>query len=1561
MSADGQEISVSSVKLTGSAAVPTENRLVVLTLATAVAERVPVTVGYDPPGASTALQDVSGNAVASFTGRAVTNVTDTTPPKLVKATVDGRHLTLVYDEHLDKNSAPAASAFTVGLRTQSGVNRQPRKGQSLTFLDSTVVAGETRAVRITLNSDGVRKGEEARVDYKRPANNPLQDEAGNWVAALTGRRAVNLDDGKTNSLTLNGNKLGIIFANAILPPSDDALAALRQAFTVQGGRDSVGEPVTNQHPLTVGPPARPGVTQTHSLTLTMGTSEWGPNVRLSYRPEAVGANHRLRISENTIVPGFEHRPVTNNTPSTDTDAPKLNSASVGGSTLTLTFDRELDEGSRPAGHRFALNSSETEAVAGTGTVKIQGSAAVVTLSEAAKSSYANAPWVSYTRGDEESPLQDPSGNAVANISGSIAVVVPAGAPRPVSADIEPTASRPISVHFDKVLDTSSVPSVQSFTATINGTEHEVFAPHLDFLGDKVIRFLVVGRLGIAATITEAEVSYSGSALRDLSGNTVAHFTIPLTAAARRNNTVDPKLSTTELPTVVGDELTLIFDQPLSHVAPAGEAFLLSQDTYSGVNEVVVRSNVVTLRLNGPVQPCDEDISLTYTKPDTNPLQTDSNAKLVQSFTTTVANRTGGCDSDWWEGARTGSVILRARQPFATNRGLPNAEWFTISASGGPATVTGVAFSSDAYELRLSLDREFADDETVTVSYQRPAGRIGLWSAAGRQLADFSEVQVAHTPPAEPPAVAAQFESAETAHDGRGVALSFTKAIALAGVHTAYTVTVDDEHRPTRAAVWDGSTVTLLLESPVQWGETATVSYAMPSGAGKLQDSDELFVESFGPEPVANTLPEPQHPLTAEFSGVPAEHTGAQFTFQLTFSEEPKLSFRKLKHHGALHVHNGGVLAAKRRTRGSNLAWDITVKPATYAAVTVALPVTTDCGAVSAICTADGRGLSAPVSATAAGPPGLTLADARVEESATAVLAFAIGLSRPASAPVTVDYHTIDGTAKAGEDYTGASGTLTLQAGETAGTIEVAVLDDAHDEGEETLRLRLTNPSGAHLADEVATGTIENTDLMPAALLARFGRATAEQVVDVVEERMAAPRDRAFRARFAGREFQPGRERDFALGFLSSLAPTNAAGADTLASSGIVSAGGMRDAGALGPLGTVVGHDPLANSEFELNRESRGGVLSLWSRSSRSHFTGMDGELSLDGDVRTSLFGADYSRGPLTVGLSLGRTAGVGGYSGPSGGGMTTTMTGVYPWAGYQLSDRVSVWGTAGYGTGMLSLTPDGAGPLETGVSMAMTAVGTRGELIGSRATGGFALAFKADAMWVGAASDLLDGAAGRLNASEAGVTRLRTALEGSRGFTLGRRLSLRPSVEVGLRRDGGDAETGAGMDVGGGLAFSDTVTGLTLDVRVRTLMAHQAEGFSERGMSLSFGWDPDPASPLGLAAKLAPSWGGQARGGSEALWSGQMAGGAGAQMYGAGDRVDAEVGYGLPVGARLVGTPRVGLASSQYGRDLRVGYGLGLLNRGDVDFEVGGDVQRRDDPMRGGAGTGFLAQARLGW
>ena len=277
--------------------------------------------------------------------------------------------------------------------------------------------------------------------------------------------------------------------------------------------------------------------------------------------------------------------------------------------------------------------------------------------------------------------------------------------------------------------------------------------------------------------------------------------------------------------------------------------------------------------------------------------------------------------------------------------------------------------------------------------------------------------------------------------------------------------------------------------------------------------------------------------------------------------------------------------------------------------------------------------------------------------------------------------------------------------------------------------------------------------------------------------------------------QSGQERDFALGFLSQFAqplgrgPAAAAppamgsypaGAGTIGA-GAAGMGGMGAAHGGGLFDSLgMGGDLFSNAEFELSRESRGGILSVWSRSSRSHFSGIEDALSLNGDVRTTMFGADWARGALTLGLSVGRTLGLGGYSGASGGQMTTSMTGFYPWVGYQVSERVSVWGVTGYGTGSLSLTPDGQSALETGVSLAMSAVGTRGELIGSRATGGFALAFKADALMVTAASDLLDSAVGRLNASEAGVTRVRTALEGSRAFHARRR----PAVADAERRGG---------------------------------------------------------------------------------------------------------------------------------------------------------------------------------
>ena len=122
---------------------------------------------------------------------------------------------------------------------------------------------------------------------------------------------------------------------------------------------------------------------------------------------------------------------------------------------------------------------------------------------------------------------------------------------------------------------------------------------------------------------------------------------------------------------------------------------------------------------------------------------------------------------------------------------------------------------------------------------------------------------------------------------------------------------------------------------------------------------------------------------------------------------------------------------------------------------------------------------------------------------------------------------------------------------------------------------------------------------------------------------------------------------------------------------------------------------------------------------------------------------------------------------------------------------------------------------------------------------------------------------------------------------------------------------------------ADAVTGLSVDIRVRRLVVHQADGFAEHGMSISVSYNPTPTTPLGFTARVSPAWGGDAMNGAEALWGRESMGGMGHEsvMGSGGNRLDTEVGYGLPIGSRFVGTPRAGARTSEYGRDYRIGYG----------------------------------------
>ena len=144
------------------------------------------------------------------------------------------------------------------------------------------------------------------------------------------------------------------------------------------------------------------------------------------------------------------------------------------------------------------------------------------------------------------------------------------------------------------------------------------------------------------------------------------------------------------------------------------------------------------------------------------------------------------------------------------------------------------------------------------------------------------------------------------------------------------------------------------------------------------------------------------------------------------------------------------------------------------AETMELTLSNATGAGLADATATGT-VADPAGEPPAGPPpAVSVADAEVQEGPDAVLAFAVTLDRASPALATVDWETLNGSgkagAKAGQDYVAASGTLAFAPGETAKTVNVAVLDDAHDEGQEVMLLVLSNAVGATIADAVAKGS-----------------------------------------------------------------------------------------------------------------------------------------------------------------------------------------------------------------------------------------------------------------------------------------------------------------------------------------------------------------------------------------------------------------------------------------------------------------------------------------------------------
>ena len=494
-----------------------------------------------------------------------------------------------------------------------------------------------------------------------------------------------------------------------------------------------------------------------------------------------------------------------------------------------------------------------------------------------------------------------------------------------------------------------------------------------------------------------------------------------------------------------------------------------------------------------------------------------------------------------------------------------------------------------------------------------------------------------------------------------------------------------------------------------------------------------------------------------------------------------------------------------------------------------------------------------------------------------------------------------------------------------------------------------------------------------AWLARSGRTIAQHVLAGLQERLRAPREAGFEGALAGRGLDTS-----GAGWRDGRLPARAGTREDEWRDGRDGPARSDDA--------VTLRDLVTGSAFRVGAGSdETGFGEVWGRGAHSFVGGTDADLRLDGEVTTGTVGADYQRGRWTGGAALSHSEAEADYrSDAEEGRVGVSLTGVYPYAGFEVTDRVSVWGAGGYGEGDLQVEPDEGERAKTDIRLTMVAAGLRGTLV--KRADGFEAAAKADVLQVRTTST----ETAELEAAEGRVRRVRVGLEGARPFALDNGASVTPELELGVRHDGGDAETGFGMDLGAGLKWSAPGLRLSGELDVRGLLVHEDEDFEEWTVSGAVRHAPATPSGRGLSYSLTQSWGAPgAGGGADRLWARETLPGLGAGGGGdSGARLEAEVGYGFSVlGSRGVTTPHAGLSrgeeretltlgqrlklgasqwrvEAELGADDRTTLRAGYDYRPGADFDLRFEATRREPAGAGGGGApehGITLQARIRW
>jgi uncharacterized repeat protein (TIGR02059 family) len=432
--------------------------------------------------------------------------------------------------------------------------------------------------------------------------------------------------------------------------------------------------------------------------------------------------------------------------------------------------------------------------------------------------------------------------------GCYAKVVGTPYPSYLNSSVENATPSVLEMNYSLAL-ANIVPATSAFSVQVNAVSRNVTSVSVS--GSKVL-LVLAGPVVYGNIVTVSYTAPSSNPLQTPAGGKA----VTITARSVTNRVSPPPASPVYVSSAIENAspsvLEITYNLSLANIVPAISAFSVQVNSVARtVNSVTVSGTKVQLTLAGPVA-YGNIVTVSYTVPSSNPLQTPAGGKAESISVKSVTNGVNPPPaipvylSSAIENAATSVIEMTYNLTLANI--VPSVSAFSVQVNTAARNVTTVSVSGA--RVRLTLASPAAYGDVVTVSYIVPSSNP-LQTTAGGKADAISAKSV--TNKVNPPPAPAYVSSSVSNATPSVVEITFSLSLAnIVPAASAFSVSINSVAQTVNAVAVSGTKVTLTLATPVVYGNIVTVSYTKPS-ANTLQTSSGGQAESISAQSVTNNV------------------------------------------------------------------------------------------------------------------------------------------------------------------------------------------------------------------------------------------------------------------------------------------------------------------------------------------------------------------------------------------------------------------------------------------------------------------------------------------------------------------------------------------------------------------------------------------------------------------------------------------------------------------------------------------------------------------------------------